>query len=333
MPWKVFYSYAHEDQDLCKRLGVFLAPLKRQGKIIEWYDRKISPGINWNKEINAQLDSANLILLLVSPDFLASDYCFGIEIDKAMTRLKRGEAIVVPILLKQCLWKESPFSELQMVPRDTGNNVKAVVSWPSADDGLTQVAEEIRKVVSNPLPLPSAPVSELGAADDFRKSVEAVRAQIRSYAHLYERTRQRMKPSGERTQRMEQIFAKMLNLAVAAHPLLAELSTSPSPGERLAAVAILQVISSVQYFPFLVKLVSSEKPFVGYQAARALDFAVGAIDPRLYPQLLKEIASAEEALRFASVGFDTDRQTVLRQAKAELERNIDALAVPSQNYD
>ena len=194
MPWKVFYSYAHEDQELCKRLGVFLAPLKRQGKIIEWYDRMIAPGINWDREITSQLDSANLILLLVSPDFLASDYCFGIEIDKAMTRLKRGEVIVAPILLKQCLWKESPFSELQMVPRDTDNNIKAVVSWPSADDGLIQVAEGIRKVVSNPPPLPSATVSELGGADAFRTSIELVRAQVRSYAHLYERTRQRMKP-------------------------------------------------------------------------------------------------------------------------------------------
>ncbi len=88
---------------------------------------------------------------------------------------------------------------------------------------------------------------------------------------------------------MEQIIEKMRNLATASYPLLDELANSPSPGERLAAVAILEVFAAEQFLSFLVKLVGSEKPFVGYHATKALHFAVGALDPHVYPQLLDEI--------------------------------------------
>src|SRR5690349_8907476 len=127
MTWRVFYSYAHEDGEFRQRLGTHLAPLRQQKKIVEWHDRKIEPGANWDAEISAQLESSHLILLLVSAEFLASDYCFGVEIEKAMSRLKRGEVKVVPILLKPCLWQESRFCDLQIIPRDA----KAITSWSS----------------------------------------------------------------------------------------------------------------------------------------------------------------------------------------------------------
>ena len=138
----------HKDADLRERLGTYFAPLKQQQKISEWHDRKIEPGANWDTEINAQLNSADLILLLVSADFLASEYCFGAEVEKALVRLKRGEVKVVPILLKPCLWEESRFSELQIIPRDA----KAMTSWVSVDEALKDVASEIRKLVSEPPP-------------------------------------------------------------------------------------------------------------------------------------------------------------------------------------
>src|SRR5437763_238459 len=102
MAWQLFYSYSHKDIDLRDRLGTYLAPLKQQQKISEWHDRKIEPGANWETEISSHLESAHLILLLVSADFLASEYCFGVEMDKAMSRLKRGSVKVVPVLLKPC---------------------------------------------------------------------------------------------------------------------------------------------------------------------------------------------------------------------------------------
>jgi hypothetical protein len=132
---------------------------------------------------------------------------------------------------------------------------------------------------------------------------------------------------------MEQVFEKMRNLATASYPLLDELAGSPSPGERLAAVAILQVFAAEQFLTFLVKLIGSEKPFVGYHATKALHFAVGALDPHAYPQLLEAIKKARTALTLASVGFGADRQTVLRAAEQELQKTIQVLAAPTDRYD
>jgi hypothetical protein len=327
MGWRVFYSYSHKDAELRERLGTYLAPLAHQKKIVEWHDRKIEPGADWEAEISSHLESANLILLLVSADFLASEYCFGVEVEKALIRLKQGEAKVVPVLLKPCLWKESRFSELQIVPRDA----KAITSWASPEEALNDVAAEISKLVSAPPPSPPEP--EQLKAHGFQSSLDLVRNQVRSYARLYERTRQRMRPSDARTGRMEQIFEKMRLLATASYPLLEELSSSPTPGERLAAVAILQVFATEQYLPFLVKLVGSEKPFVGYHAVKALHFAVGSLDPNVYPQLLEGIHEAQALLDSAAIGFDTDRQTVLRAAEQELRATIEALSVTSLRYD
>ncbi len=329
MGWRVFYSYSHKDAELRARLGTYLAPLVHQKKIVEWHDRKIEPGASWETEISSQLEFAHLILLLVSADFLASEYCFGVEVEKALARLKRGEVKVVPVLLKPCLWKESRFSELQIIPRDA----KAITSWTSTEEALNDVADEISKLVSASPPSPPEISSEHPESHRFDSSLDLVRGQVRSYAHLYERTRQRMQPSNERTYRMEQIFEKMRVLATASYPLLDELASSPSPGERLAAVAILQVFASEQFLPFLVKLVGSEKPFVGYHAVKALLFAAGSSDPRVYPQLLEAIRSAQTLLDSAAVGFDTDRQTVLRAAEQELRANIESLSVASVRYD
>jgi hypothetical protein len=330
-PWRVFYSYLHSqpDADLREKLGTYLAPLRHQKKIEEWYDRKIEPGTNWNTEINKRLDSAQLILLLLSADFFASDYCLGVEVEKALTRLKRGEVKVVPILLRPCLWQQSPFSELQVIPRDA----KAIKSWASEDEALTAVANEIAGIVSEPPPSAAVLSAEDRATQGSDSSIELVRGQVRSYARLYERTRLRMRPSNERTQRMQQIFDKIRTLAVASYPLLNELAGSPSPGERLAAVAILQVFAAQEYLPFLVRLVGSDKPFVGYHATKALHFAVGSLDANSYPQLLDAIHEAQDALKTASVGFDSDRQNVLREAEKELRTNNQSLSAPSTHCD
>jgi hypothetical protein len=192
---------------LRERLGTYLAALKQQLKISEWHDRKIEPGANWDAEINAQLDSADLILLLVSADFLASEYCFGAEVEKALMRLRRGEVKVVPVLLKPCLWEESRHSEPQIIPR----GAKAMTSLASVDEALKDVASEIRKLVSEPPP--NQPKSSSSAREPYRfdSSLDLVRGQIRSYANLYERTRQRMRASSERTQRMERIDDVLCN--------------------------------------------------------------------------------------------------------------------------
>jgi len=328
-PWQLFYSYSHKDSDLRERLATYLAPLKQQNKIEEWYDRRIEPGQNWEKEITDRLDSANLFILLVTGDFLASDYCFGVEVERALARLKKGEVKIVPILAKPCLWQESRFSELQMVPRDT----KPMTSWTSLDEAFVNVATEIRQIVSQPQPSTSQLIHRPVEAQTSESSLKLVRGQIQCYARLYERTRQRMPPSNERTSRMEQIFLQMRSLATASYPFLAELADSPSPGERLVAVSILHIFATDKFLPFLVGLVASEKPFVGYQAVAALRFAVGALDPRFDAQLTHALTEAKASLDGGGVRITADRQKLLEQAQLELRARMDALSAPQQTFD
>ena len=326
--WKIFYSYSHKDEEIRNRLATYLAPLRQQNKIMEWHDRKIEPGSKWDSEISDQLNSADLILLLVTGDFLASDYCFGVEVERALDRLKRGEVKVIPILAKPCLWQESRFSEIQIIPRDA----KPMTSWASSDDAYVDVANEIRKLVSEPPPMHAPSVSRPIEVHAAQSPLSLVRGQILCYARLYERTRQRMPSSNERTARMGQIFKQMRSLATASYPLLGELAASPSPGERLAAVSILQVFATEGFLPFLVELVESEKPYVGYQAIVALRFAVDALDPRFHTQLGEAIRQAKIASDGPTVGLDTYSKTLLREAEKELQEKIEALMAPDQRF-
>lgn len=195
------------------------------------------------------------------------------------------------------------------------------------------MATEIRKLVSEPPPSSPEPSAEGRETSRVDSSLELVRGQILAYAHLYEKTRQRQPASGERTNRMEQIFQKMRELAAASYPLLDELAASPSPGERLAAVSILQVIASERFLPFLVKLVGSEKPFAGYHATRALHLAVGSLDPQAYPRLLQAIDDALALLAQSHNGSVKDRVDQLRTARQELEAVMNSLSGPSVTYD
>lgn len=102
---KVFLSYAHEDEVLLKTLETPLSLLKRQGIISTWKDRDITAGSEWNRPIDAQLDMVQIILLLVSPDFIASDYCYSVEMKRAMELHQPGEASVIPIILRPVDWQ------------------------------------------------------------------------------------------------------------------------------------------------------------------------------------------------------------------------------------
>jgi DNA repair exonuclease SbcCD ATPase subunit len=141
-PIKLFYSYAHEDEALRERLEVHLKLLKRQGILQDWHDRDISAGSEWAKQISAHLESADLILLLISPDFIASNYCWDIELKRAMERHEAGEARVILIILRETDWTGAPFGKLQALPKDA----KPVKSWPDQDAAFVDIARGIRKV-------------------------------------------------------------------------------------------------------------------------------------------------------------------------------------------
>jgi hypothetical protein len=142
MPVKIFFCYAHEDETLLNQLKTHLKPLQWKGLIDTWYDRDISPGTEWKQEINKRLNEAEIILLLVSPDFMASDYCYSVEMKQALERHERGESRVIPIILRPTLW-QGELGTLQALPIDA----KPIKSWPDPDDAFFNVAEGIQKII------------------------------------------------------------------------------------------------------------------------------------------------------------------------------------------
>src|SRR5947209_5500460 len=106
MAFKIFFCYAHEDEPLLKRLKAQLRPLQRKGIIEVWNDRDINAGTEWEQEISKHLNTAHIILLLISPDFMNSDYCYSTEMKRALERHKRGEVRVIPIILRPVHWQE-----------------------------------------------------------------------------------------------------------------------------------------------------------------------------------------------------------------------------------
>jgi len=141
---EVFFSYAHEDEVWRTELEKHLSLLQRKGLIAAWHDRNISAGTDWAREIDTHLQTSQIILLLISSDFLASDYCWGVELKEAMRRHHAGTACVIPILIRPVDWKEAPFSSLQALPR--GN--RAISIWPNRDEAFTQVARGIRQAIA-----------------------------------------------------------------------------------------------------------------------------------------------------------------------------------------
>ncbi|MFK8184256.1 MAG: TIR domain-containing protein [Phormidesmis sp.] len=139
---QLFLSYAHEDESWKNELEKHLKLLQRQNIISVWHDRVITAGSNWSDEISEHLEAAQVILLLISADFIASDYCYEIEMKTAMERHSSGKARVIPIILRSVDWVGSPFSKLQALPK----NAKPVSSWDSTDLALTDIAQGIRLV-------------------------------------------------------------------------------------------------------------------------------------------------------------------------------------------
>jgi tetratricopeptide (TPR) repeat protein len=139
---ELFYSYSHKDEGLRDQLENHLAMLKRKGIIKGWHDRRISAGREWEGQIDEHLNSSDIILLLVSSDFLASDYCYDVEVKRAMERHEAGEARVIPVILRPCDWQSAPFGKLEALPKD----VKPVTRWEDRDEAFLDVARGIRIV-------------------------------------------------------------------------------------------------------------------------------------------------------------------------------------------
>lgn len=142
-PVDLFYSYAHEDEGLRDELAGHLKIMERRKVIRTWHDRRILPGQKWDTEIDTQLEAADLVLLLISADFISSDYIWGYELEVALKRHRDGKASVVPVMLRSVDITDAPFAALQGLPTD----LRPVTSWPNRDEAWTDVAKGIRRAV------------------------------------------------------------------------------------------------------------------------------------------------------------------------------------------
>lgn len=140
---KVFFSYSHKDKKLRSELEKYLSHLKRQRLIVGWYDGEIGAGKEWAQEINKHLNEAHIILLLVSQDFMASDYCYDIEMQQALERHETGEAHVIPIILRPAIWEDTPIGKLQALP--TG--ARPIILWANKELAFMDVARGIQKAI------------------------------------------------------------------------------------------------------------------------------------------------------------------------------------------
>jgi hypothetical protein len=143
-PMRLFLSYAHEDATLRERLEAHMAGLRRAGVVEPWSDRGISPGSDWGHDIDQRLQEADIVLLLVSADFMNSAYAFDIEVQRAMRRHEAGEAVVIPVVLKPVDWQDAPFAALQALP--TG--ARAVTSWPDPEEGFLDIVRGLRTAIA-----------------------------------------------------------------------------------------------------------------------------------------------------------------------------------------
>jgi O-acetyl-ADP-ribose deacetylase (regulator of RNase III) len=155
-PISVFVSYAHADERLRKKLGKHLSVLEHQGLIAAWHDRMIGAGSEWAGDIDEHLEQSRIILLLISADFVNSEYCYDVEMKTALERHESQEALVIPVILRPVVLKGTPFAKLQALPKDA----KAATEWPRLDSAFVNVVEGLRDAV---LALTSGPAQPTGS--------------------------------------------------------------------------------------------------------------------------------------------------------------------------
>ncbi|MFO0756189.1 MAG: toll/interleukin-1 receptor domain-containing protein [Byssovorax sp.] len=171
-PLRVFCSFAQPDEALLDELRKHLAPLRRAGLVEVWHDRMITPGSEVKQQVDLRLDEADLILLLISPDFTASDYCYGVEAARALGRHDRGEAVVIPIMLRPVDIELLPISRLGLLPSD----LRPITMWPDRDAAWLSVEQGIRKAIEALGERRAARVSEVSEAREASVVSEPLRS-------------------------------------------------------------------------------------------------------------------------------------------------------------
>jgi len=147
---KAFISYSHIDERYVQRLHTHLAQMKRDGLIDTWYDREISAGTNLNQEISRHLKESNVFIAVTSPDFLDSEYCFDIEMSKAIEDHHAGQIRIIPLIVEPCDWLNSPLKDFRATPRDG----KPISDWSNINSAYLDIITDLRKL-TNPKAKPA----------------------------------------------------------------------------------------------------------------------------------------------------------------------------------
>lgn len=143
----VFISYSHHDKEYAKDLQQHLKGLEREGKIGFWQDNKILPGQEWNEAIKENLYKADIIMFLISADYLAADYMWREELQIAIKRVHEKEAVIVPIIVRPCLWTQTDFAKFQVMPIDPHGRLTPVCKWDDEDDAMKVIVKEIDRMI------------------------------------------------------------------------------------------------------------------------------------------------------------------------------------------
>jgi replicative DNA helicase len=142
-PFKLFVSYSHADELSLTELEKHLSTLKRENLLATWHDRKIVPGSDWEGKIDEALQDSDIIVFLISPDFIASEYCIEKEVAVALEKHNRGDVIVIPIVVRPVDWLSTPIAKIQALPKDAN----PISAWSDKDQAWLEVAKGIRTAI------------------------------------------------------------------------------------------------------------------------------------------------------------------------------------------
>lgn len=175
---KLFISYSHIDKRLCDKLLTQLSSLKYLGVIETWHDGDIAPGGSWKKTIDENLETAHIVLFLVSADFLNSHYCCAIELPRALERHAQEGVIIIPVLLRPCVWRVTPLGSFQALPR----SALSVTEWRNRDAAFADIAQGIWQVVEKLLQRPDqAALQAMMSVSSDRSVIPLEVKQLSSY--------------------------------------------------------------------------------------------------------------------------------------------------------
>jgi hypothetical protein len=140
----IFVAYSHKDTRLRERLSKHLSVLEREGLVRVWFDGCLVPGSAWDETIRHSLDEAGIVLLLISADFVASEYCYSVEMKAALDRHREGQAVVIPVILRDADWTRLPIAELQALPE----GARPITKWSDRDSAYKSVVQGVRKAIA-----------------------------------------------------------------------------------------------------------------------------------------------------------------------------------------